>query len=753
MRLSSKIFLGIFLVSSILGSGLIWVSHAILVRRAEHDFVSRYRTLSDVVARSLTQLDSTTGALMLSAAKVVALNVPGEKPLDARRLLNLRNELGVTHLFLIRKDGSFTRSTNEAPGLIPNLYSFSSQYKTLLDKNGPLFVETPIIPATPDPNPFKFLAIANATRTQLIEVAVRADFVAGTLSEALKSDKNLTSLKLMAPDGASLGEYHADGVSFVRSSVPIAAHSGDVVRSSNGYQLYSKVDAKDDCGECEVSGHTRDGKYAYWIETSVSNRELGAALASMKKIFIWIELFLILFSAVFARIVSSKMSARVSQLVDQLGDIDQLHPNRRRLKLKGRDEISYLSIKFDQLLDRLQDAQSALVSSQRQEIASEIAKEVSHNIQSPIASLEGLIDKLAILPDSDQGVFRTATREIRALSEKLGKRGRLVDSLDEQPFNMPHRQETKTLIYDLSILLTQVVQSKKLEFESRAEIRLHDGLGCLPYGLFGKIDLTEFTVLVSNLLNNAMESGSEVPLRVELSCESVKNVIRISIRDNGRGIPPSVLLQLGLNPVTYGKERGSGIGVLHASRNIKKWGGTLVISSQEGIGTEVILEVPRVNAPAWHLPELSIASKIPVIVDDSPSIHELWRRRPEFQIADKTVDFHSSQKFLNWWLALPRAERSQYFILMDFVFPGEPFDGLQVLEQVNGSTPDATAILVTSSYDDKTVLQRATWLGVKIIPKTGISSIPISVQATNSGLTTIAVGMVETTGMPEEAKL
>jgi signal transduction histidine kinase len=737
MRFSSKIFLGIFLVSTILGSGLIWVSHAILVRRAEHDFVSRYRTLSDVVARSLTQLDSTTGALMLSAAKVVALNVPSEKPLNVNRLLSLRNELGVTHLFLIRKDGSFTRSTNEAPGLIPNLYSFSSQYKTILDKNGPSFIETPIIPATPDPNPFKFLVISNATRTQLIEVAVRADFVAGTLSEALKSDKNLTGLKLMAPDGASLGEYHADGVSFVRSNAPIAAHSGDVIRSSDGYKLYSKVDAKDDCGECEVSGHTRDGKYAYWIETSVSNRELGVALSSMQKIFVWIELLLIVCSAVFARVVSSKMSARVSQLVDQLGDIDQLHPNRRRLKLKGRDEISYLSIKFDQLLDRLQDAQSALVSSQRQEVVSEIAKEVSHNIQSPIAALEGLIDKLAILPDSDQGVFRTATREIRALSEKLGKRGQSIDILDKRPSTVPDRQETKTLIYDLSILLTQVVQSKKLEFGSRAEIRLHNGLGCLPYGLFGKIDLTEFTVLLSNLLNNAVEARSEFPLRVELTCESVKNLTRISIRDNGRGIPTSILSQLGLNPVTYGKERGTGIGVLHAYRNIKKWGGTLAVSSQEGIGTEVILEIPRINAPDWHLPELSIGSKIPVIVDDSPSIHELWRTRPEFQIADKIVDFHSSQKFMNWWVALPHAEKSQYFILMDFVFPGEPFDGLHMLEQVNGSTPDAAAVLVTSSYDDKAVLRRATWLGVKIIPKTGISSIPISMQATRPGLSTL----------------
>ena len=57
-------------------------------------------------------------------------------------------------------------------------------------------------------------------------------------------------------------------------------------------------------------------------------------------------------------------------------------------------------------------AQIDLIVAQKKATASAFAQEVSHNIRSPIASLEGLVQRLVDLPDTERSIFRSAIREI-----------------------------------------------------------------------------------------------------------------------------------------------------------------------------------------------------------------------------------------------------------------------------------------------------------------------------------------------------
>ena len=213
MTFAKKIFIAVFLSTLMVGSILIWAAYKYTVNRSEEDFVARYQVFSKVLADTLNRLDTSTEALMLNAAKVVAEHDEKHGLLSTEKLRTLQSELGITHLFMIDRTGKFTRSTNDDPAGIPNLFSFCENYQKLI--TGGLDVEaTPIIKPNPEPKPFKFLSIPNKDRSRIVEVGVRVDFITKTLAEAIKSDVNVVSMSLYAPDGTPFGTYSDQNVAF-----------------------------------------------------------------------------------------------------------------------------------------------------------------------------------------------------------------------------------------------------------------------------------------------------------------------------------------------------------------------------------------------------------------------------------------------------------------------------------------------------------------------------------------------------------
>ncbi|MGN8231006.1 PAS domain S-box protein [Paenibacillus polymyxa] len=93
-----------------------------------------------------------------------------------------------------------------------------------------------------------------------------------------------------------------------------------------------------------------------------------------------------------------------------------------------------------------------------------------------------------------------------------------------------------------------------------------------------------------NLLKNSMEAmskGGIITIHLFLEGESVK----ISIRDQGAGIPAEMLSKLG-EPFFTNKETGTGLGLMVSQRIIQSHKGTLDIESTEGEGTTALVQLP-----------------------------------------------------------------------------------------------------------------------------------------------------------------
>lgn len=100
-----------------------------------------------------------------------------------------------------------------------------------------------------------------------------------------------------------------------------------------------------------------------------------------------------------------------------------------------------------------------------------------------------------------------------------------------------------------------------------------------------------------NLLKNAIEAmpkGGVV--RIEMRPEPNEQV-KITIEDEGEGIPPELMPHLG-EPFITNKETGTGLGLMVSQRIIQGHQGTLEVESEVGQGTKVVIVLPAAGSVA-----------------------------------------------------------------------------------------------------------------------------------------------------------
>jgi two-component system, NtrC family, sensor kinase len=100
-----------------------------------------------------------------------------------------------------------------------------------------------------------------------------------------------------------------------------------------------------------------------------------------------------------------------------------------------------------------------------------------------------------------------------------------------------------------------------------------------------------------NLLTNAVQAmpgGGEIFATVRREA----NVVRVSIRDTGTGIPPAQLPRI-FDPffTTKAPGQGTGLGLSVSYGIVTRLGGTIECHSEEGVGTEFVVRLPAIGAP------------------------------------------------------------------------------------------------------------------------------------------------------------
>jgi signal transduction histidine kinase len=132
------------------------------------------------------------------------------------------------------------------------------------------------------------------------------------------------------------------------------------------------------------------------------------------------------------------------------------------------------------------------------------------------------------------------------------------------------------------------------------------------------IDPHRFTRVMENLIENALDATVDMKGEIHVSWAPVTGGTQLRVKDHGRGIPKKVLKRIYEPFFSYGKKKGTGLGMATVKKIIEEHGGSMEIISEEGVGTEVILTLPdHCHPPSVFEPEASTGNHPALRMEES----------------------------------------------------------------------------------------------------------------------------------------
>lgn len=243
--------------------------------------------------------------------------------------------------------------------------------------------------------------------------------------------------------------------------------------------------------------------------------------------------------------------------------------------------IFFFSVVFSSLalamLFHIQDLENRFMAS-----FNSLAMRVGHDIRSPLSALSILNAVEDLNTPEARRLLNASSKRINSIAQDLLDKGR-----------DPTSCALKIQKFDISKLMYELIEEKKLEFSQKHNLKLD--IVVKEKELIGESDKTELVRILSNLINNSVEASTDIENpSVRLLVQGLPNYIEIIVMDNGKGMPKNVLKQLGKLKASTGK-KGFGIGTYYAFEIIKRMGGSIAFQSEIAKGTSVSIRIPRVT--------------------------------------------------------------------------------------------------------------------------------------------------------------
>ena len=252
------------------------------------------------------------------------------------------------------------------------------------------------------------------------------------------------------------------------------------------------------------------------------------------------------------------------------------------------DEIGQLGASFDHMAGRITDQLDAM--NEQDHLRRRLVAQVSHDLRTPLASIQGYLESLQLKEDS-------LTSEQRAqLVDVALRQGRRLSRMVEELFELAGldaRERAPTLEpCSVAELAHDVVQKHSVRAQQQAIQLQIEAPAKLPFAM---VDIAMLERVFDNLIDNALVHTPENG-QIKLILTPLQDTVQIDISDSGKGIPAKDLPHV-FEPFFQG-ESGSanpnhaGLGLAIAKRIMELLHGDIFVTSIEGQGTKFTLQVP-----------------------------------------------------------------------------------------------------------------------------------------------------------------
>ena len=225
-----------------------------------------------------------------------------------------------------------------------------------------------------------------------------------------------------------------------------------------------------------------------------------------------------------------------------------------------------------------------LMRSERLSLVGTMANSIIHDLKNPIQAIQSCSELIA-MRSSNPDIVEFTDIMLKAVGQMTDMAQELLDFARGQTSLQKQPHAPKSVFAEFDSLLVRMLPAN---VHILREVHYSDEIS---------VDFGRFVRVLLNIAKNAIEAmPSGGVLRISLR-QTGANAI-FSIADTGTGIPADLMAKIFEPFVTYGKSKGTGLGMAIAKSVIESHDGNIAIRSKIGIGTTVEISVPTLPPTA-----------------------------------------------------------------------------------------------------------------------------------------------------------
>jgi len=244
----------------------------------------------------------------------------------------------------------------------------------------------------------------------------------------------------------------------------------------------------------------------------------------------------------------------------------------------GDDEIGHLGRAFNEMLDRLERSQDALVRSEKLGLAGLIAARIAHDIRNPLSSIKMQTQLLQA---------RLADREDQAMVAAMLHDIATVEAVIRDLLELARPGALKLQAASLNDVVSEALQQTAPQLTYRKIRVATDFAPGLPAVA---LDAERFKQALRNVIANAadaMVAGGTLEVRTRRLDAST---LAIDLCDDGVGIDPAIINHV-FDPFVSTKRDGVGLGLVNTKAVVESHGGAIQLARREGGGTRATISL------------------------------------------------------------------------------------------------------------------------------------------------------------------